>query len=277
MYSFIYDEYKVRDFFLSVVPPLGNSEVYFLSLSARNKYLSEPEREYYGLGRTEMFARSIVRHYDVEKFIKALRRYECSYGSYLTKKGLDIPEKCIIVYMNINPSNAILAYKEFSHRMGDILIESAYNSDRGKNLPKDDLSKFTKLDVELMDSFQRSTGIKHYIDIDFDIEERGFYLVEEFLSVIDHYSGGVAQYAVVDTKGGYHVLLKRDTIKFNYLEVVNHFNNKLSSTDVKHPMGRTTEIVVNKNLMIPIPGTYQGGYPVRLMFHKLNHMASVRT
>lgn len=38
--------------FINILPDLKDDEVYFLSLSARNKYLTDAERTLFGLGRT---------------------------------------------------------------------------------------------------------------------------------------------------------------------------------------------------------------------------------
>ena len=61
---------ELKYFFDEVLKPLGPTEVFFLSLSARNKYLSEEKRDYYHLGRSEMFAKSIVREYSWERFLR---------------------------------------------------------------------------------------------------------------------------------------------------------------------------------------------------------------
>ena len=55
----------IKDFneynkFLEVLPELEKDEVYFVSISVRNKYLTSEERDYYCLGRTEIFARAIA-------------------------------------------------------------------------------------------------------------------------------------------------------------------------------------------------------------------------
>jgi len=56
----IYDEDQVRQFH-ALLKPLVKDEVYFLSMSARNKYLTQEERELYNLGRSEMMSRKIVK------------------------------------------------------------------------------------------------------------------------------------------------------------------------------------------------------------------------
>ena len=52
--------------FISKLPTLRMDEVSFISLSARNKYLTNEERLTLGLGRTEMFGREIAYENTVE-------------------------------------------------------------------------------------------------------------------------------------------------------------------------------------------------------------------
>ncbi|MFW6281200.1 MAG: hypothetical protein ACOC1O_00110 [bacterium] len=246
MYNFIHDEKEVNNFF-SILSPLKRDEVYFISLSARNKYLSKEEREYYNLGRTEMFSRKLIRQ---DRHIKSIKSLETNDGSYLTKNGLDIPSKCIIVYANINPSSGIKAYKMFQETTMNDVFQSMENPDIMNN--------FSKLDVKLMNCFQKSTGTKTLIDIDFDIPEKGKSILYDFINVIKNHN---AEYYVIDTHSGYHVLLKKETIKFNYTEYVNIANDIAQETFGNN----NVEVVVNKNAMVPIPGTFQGEYKVKFI------------
>ena len=100
---------EIFDRFRNLLTDLKNDEVYFISLSARNKYLTDEEREYYGLGRTEMFARTLIRDkYDMEY---PMRKLKSALGYKRTKNGYEIPEKCLVTYININPSSIIFKKK----------------------------------------------------------------------------------------------------------------------------------------------------------------------
>jgi hypothetical protein len=279
MYNLVYDEKELEKFFDTVLPELKSTEVYFLSLSARNKYLSEDERKVLSLGRTEMFERRVVREQSFERFLRTLRKFEVNDGAYLTKNGSNIPEKCIVVYMNINPTDVLKAHKEFSQTMNEYMFELATCSAEGKDT-SDIMKRIKKQDTLLMNCYQRNRGTKHFIDIDFDIPHSYYEnVVAPFLSRLKTRR---VSYVVIQTSGGYHILLRRNTIQYNFNEDVYKANedfikefmkrNNLTMKDVSgnNPdvnMKRDTgyEIVVNRNEMIPLPGTLQAGVKVRIL------------
>ena len=57
--SLLYSKEELERF-INYLPQLDKDELWFASLSARNKYLTEDERTYYCLGRSEMFAREFI-------------------------------------------------------------------------------------------------------------------------------------------------------------------------------------------------------------------------
>lgn len=73
----IHDEEELKWFFDNILPELKPTETYFLSLSARSKYLTEEEKVSLELGYTEMFAKTIVRKRNWERFLRTVRKLEC--------------------------------------------------------------------------------------------------------------------------------------------------------------------------------------------------------
>jgi hypothetical protein len=256
MYKIIYDEEELKKFF-DILPPLKSTEVFFVSLSARNKYLTKELQTYYGLGRTEMFEKRIIRYRDWERLLRTLRKFETAAGSYLTKKGLNIPDRCITCYININPSDTLKAYKEFNQTMTEYMYELAHCATDNRDL--DNISKrINKMDNLLMTCYQKNRGTKHFIDIDFDIPKSNEIFWEFISHFTYHLDDNNVKYHVIDTHSGYHVLLERDTVKFNFTELINPLNKKAKNL-------YNSEVVLNKNEMIPIPGTLQGNYEVRFI------------
>ena len=113
MYKIISDESQIKFFFDNIMKPFKDSEAYFMSLAARNKYLTEEEKEFFKLGRNEMFCSYILNDYNYNKFLTRIKKYECNEEGYITKNLKSIPQKCLVCYMNINPSSTIKALYEF--------------------------------------------------------------------------------------------------------------------------------------------------------------------
>jgi len=266
MLKLIYDERELKWFYDVVVAELKQNESHFLSLSARNKYLTDDEKVKYGLGRTEMFSRSLVRTNDWNKFLSTIRKYEVNEGAYLTKDGKNtIPSKCIVCYFNINPSDSIKAYREFSKVMGDYqfeLMQCSVNKTSMDNI----LFRINKQQTLLMNCYQKATGIRHWLDFDFDVPKDFLLYIKKIVNEVKYHKGRAY---IIDTKSGYHLLVSKDT------EFDKFFNPKtivdVAMQDVKDFLnGRKdlinkVEIIHNKNAMVPLPGTYQAGYEVRVI------------
>lgn len=255
-YKIIHDEEEMKWFFDNVMPELLPHEVYFLSLSARNKYLTMEEREEIGLGRTEMFNRVIVKERSWESFIRTVRRMECDTRGFTTRKNLPIPSKTIICYFNINPTNTIKAWGEFQDKMNTYsqeLIMCAMNGNNADIAVKE----ITRMDSHLMTCMQKSSGTRHWVDFDFDVPKvYDTNSVSEFLE-----SKGITHYYWIDTKSGFHLLVNKSQLKFNPKEIID-----FALSLVPNHWGRDgLEIIQNKNNMIPLPGTYQAGHLVKVL------------
>lgn len=246
-YRFIYSEDEVRKFF-SILSPLKPDEAYFVSLSARNKYLTDEERKAIDLGRTEMFARKLVKQYTYEAFIRTLRTYEINDGGFTSRSNIPLPEKCIVIYANINPVSGKAALKEFYEKTTQLLFDLSDDNDSHKRL--------ASLDTELMNCYQRARGTKKFIDIDCDVPDDGVDIVE---LVLNEFKANSVDYHVIKTRGGFHILIDRSTLHYNYTTIINKAN-ELAVERFGH-----AEVVVNKNEMVPICGCISAGFPVHFV------------
>lgn len=238
---------KQYENFLNILPDLQDDEVYFISLSARNKYLTAEEREDYTLGRTEMFARTIIR--EKKDFDYAMEKLKSTLIYKHTKNGKNIPEKALVTYVNVNPSSMIKAYELFIGEMNKELFQ-VYQSE--KNSKQTNYQGFIRLDRKLMNSIQKSKSRRYFIDIDFDVND--IQVVNDFCKQLKdtiHY--------IISTHGGWHILIKKDTISEGVRldELVKYAHNS-----VKQSNG---EVIFNKNQMVPVPGTEQAGTLVKLI------------
>lgn len=242
--------------FISLLPELQNDEVYFISLSARQKHLTKEEREYFSLGRTEMMIRTIVRSKD--EFPKAFREIEGRLSQRQTRAGKNIPSKCLIVYVNINPSSMVKAYNLLKTKMeGEMfgIIQALQNG----NTPNYDV--FRRLDRQLMTAVQNATGHKTWLDLDFDVPDKRVAHAAYIKPLVDQLTN--IKHCLVETKGGYHLLIDRESLEQNSksLPVPLHLIVKT----INDELGNTGEAVFNKNAMIPFPGFMQAGFEVRIL------------
>lgn len=242
-YKLIHSEHQLRKFH-SLLSPLEDDEAYFVSLSVRKKYLDADERDFYQLSRAEMFARKLVKDSQFETFLRTMRSLEVNNaGGYTSKNYLPLPAKALVVYSQINPVSGTQALKEFQLKVNDLLFELPTNPNAK--------SQLARLDTMLMNCYQRSSGKKTLLDI--DIDNKNVYYVERLVSELNVHD---VVCHVIKTKSGFHVLMDKSTVKFNYHALVYEIDRELKER------GDEGEVVVNRNYMVPTPGTYQAGEKV---------------
>ena len=235
--------------FVNILPDLIRDEVYFLSLSARNKYLTDEERVEFDLGRTEMFSRQIA--FDKEGISLAMDRMRADLDVRRTRNGSLIPEKCLVVYMNIHPSSTVKAYRGFSGQM-DRHYEEAFMGTLNGSTASDMWIPFRRMSTNLMNHIQKSASRKLMVDIDIDGED-----MEESLRLRNEIAIFLVKHDVpsttIQTQGGYHVL-----VETSYLGKHVQLFKMISELDKE----TTGEVKFNSNAMVPMPGTLQAGNPV---------------
>ncbi|MDR0683663.1 MAG: hypothetical protein LBF83_00820 [Spirochaetaceae bacterium] len=265
-YKFLEDVDELKWFWTYAMRPLKPHEVYFISTSARNKRLNDAEREYFNVGRSEMWHKEIITGDDYARFLKGIRRCETNRLAYLTKGGIPYPDKVLVLYTNIAPVDAysamtkqidslIAAQRELvdsvlkNSRQG---IEQAYWNIRHSHTTGQSV-------------FARSFSDSEWVDIDSDIEgydnESGRKAIEgirDFLCA----EPGKGNFMQIGTEGGFHWLVRKSKLsdigrkyKADPLAVIIQFMRSAFAAN-----GITVnEIIKNKNEMIPLPGTIQYG------------------
>jgi len=267
----IHSTKELKWFYDNVVQELKSSEVHFLSLSARNKYLTDEERKTYALGRSEMFARSIVRFNGWEKFLSIVRKYETNEGAYITKNNMNMPSKAMVCYFNINPSDSLKAYRDFNKVMNEYMFElaqCAVNNRSTDNI----LYRINKQSTLLMNSYQKATGTRYWMDFDFDVDKGFLPYIEKIVAEVKSHNG---RSYIIDTKSGFHLLISKDTFfsgDFNPKTIVDdaiedlfNFYSKVYKDEFLTTRLAESEIMHNKNVMAPLPGTFQAGHKVIIL------------
>ena len=250
MKHLIQDQEEFNYFLWDILPELQRDEVYFVSLSARKKYLTEEERGLYDLGRTEMYARKVVRSKDKFKYV--MNELSAIFNIRETKSGLPMPEKANVVYVNINPASMVKAVTAFKADM-DREISQVINGLMDGGNPNYLALQYA--DRKLMNHIQKSKGTRHYLDVDVDSLDMND--LELLTRGLNDYQ---IKYHIIETHGGFHVLV--DRVSLNQSKCPLHVYVKNLDNWLKQ---RDKECVFNQNGMIPVPGTLHAGKLVRVL------------
>ncbi len=228
--------------FINLLPELENDQVYFLSLSARNKYLSKEQRDFYCLGRTEMFCRKTAKSKDqIEKRLMEMA-FELQYKR--TGSGKLFPKEALVVYFNINPSSMRAAYNSFRAIMNNCEWETAQALLGGRH---PSYEPYLKMNRRLMNCIQKERAYRYFVDIDIDT---GSAPTETIVKSV-HFNKLLQKGIGVKTKSGYHILFKVGDMSREINESVRMTHNFFATYH--------GEAAFNINAMIPLPGTQQAG------------------
>jgi len=268
-YKFLGDESELRWFWKYCVPGLKPNEVYFMSTSARNKKLDEEERKFFQVGRSEMWKKEIVTEDDYSKFLRGIRRLETNKYAYLTKSGLPYPDKVLVLYFNIVPTDAYRAMQEQILNLMGIQREMTDSVLKGSEAALLSSWKNVRNSHTTGQSvFARSFSNPTWIDIDMDVSSwkqtvDGWRVIDEVKNFLADQLG-LGNFVQVWTAGGWHWLLRSSALR--------EMGRRIRQDPVTTVIGKMKdmfqyadmwtegdEIVRNKNEMIPLPGTIQYG------------------
>jgi len=254
--SLIYSTEELEKFYTTVMMETTDDETYFVSLSTRKKYLTDEEREEYQLRNAEMYCRRTSRARTFTRFLHDIERMGVKY---YTSNGKVMPEKATVCYIMVNPRSLSLASSLFmKEMMDDVQHVMAYHGQS---------SKMNKPESILRTCIQKSRSQRVWIDIDIDVDRR----CEEL--VLDYYKELRSRYTLkcelIKTKSGYHLLLHSSeneyTKEMNPDIIVKSLERMISLFYEQNNIDTKWEVIRNKDEMIPLPGTYQGGFKVRMM------------
>lgn len=239
------------DKFLAKFPTLEKDEVIFLALFQRNKHLTSEQRKEMGLPRCNVIARAICR--EKESVFKQLKRWETDPKAFLSKTGEPIPNECLVPYITVQPISTVKGYVEFNRIITEYLVELSSNGNRTNTY-----DRLKKIDTLLLDCMQHAYSRKVFIDIDFDIPEKGWKTLKAFETELAE--KGV-KFVKVETNGGFHYLLETASIKYNYHETLAGMEDAATqyfgNPEIPGSQKKAWEIAISDNQAIPVPGCTQ--------------------
>lgn len=224
-YKVVVDEEEFNKF-LQWLPPLEKEECHYAALLARDKYIRE-----LGIGTfssdKHQCARFVTTH---QRMLLKLKQCETEVGNYAVK-GLEVPQEALAAYTTINPRSQIKAAKWLLKRLADVVADGEQN---------------VNIYQESLTAIHKSIGRKLFVDVDFDNVEM-FPTVKMMKEFINPNAVKILQ-----TRGGFHAIIRLDTIEDKW---VKSWYKNITSIPGADIAGDT---------LIPIPGTYQGGFVPKL-------------
>lgn len=285
-YKLVADENEMKWFFDHILEPPEVFETYMICLSARGKKIPLEEREIYQLGRGEMMRTELIRrkggNWNFNIYKQAPYKYNCHKSAMLTKSGLPYPEKCLVCYAYVNPSDELDCVDDtvvFYDTIKSELVRSYRKN--SKDGVEDHLEKLPKIFEHLRSCHASHLSRRIWRDYDFDVDipkEMQDKLTKDTaktfvkLAITEHANKfyGKGNYAIVDTSGGYHLLVKVSAIKDN----PNNFIADVQCTQFEHKdvlkvhvgdLCKEIKLTEVGSQFVPLPGTLQYGRLVTIV------------
>lgn len=232
-YKIITEKEKLLSF-IDWLPELKYDETYYLCLFSRSKYSK-------GVIHISSDKQQLTRKTSNKEFMfEKIQQMEVEVGTYYQRHN-PIPQESLALYINPNPRSLHKAAIESLKKFADLVTKpySGYNPHQ-----------------EVLSEIQKSKSRTVYFDIDFDNVT-----IEDTLPLCENIINKDSIH-IVKTRGGFHFLIEIDKIDKKYMKT--WYNNiiKLPGIDIKdkRTINENNEEEFEANGMIPVIGTYQGGF-----------------
>lgn len=235
-YQIITDEQKLVEF-INWLPELAPEETYYLCLFARSKYCK-------GIAHVRSDKAQLKRFTsNKSRMLEKIKQLECPIGAYNfrevgSKEILAVPQEALAIYITPNPRSFIKANTASVHKLLDLALQP-YNGYHPYQ--------------EVLSEVQKAKSRSEFVIFDFDINKDEWPTVSKLIGLgINHEALNI-----VETRGGYHVMVRTALIEDNYKNSwYNNMRKILALYSSDHDNAG--------DMMCPIPGTYQGGFTPKL-------------
>lgn len=198
-----------------------------MSLFARKKYCKE---EIKSNDKTQL--KRFVSN--KELLLNKIKQLEVPLGAWKLKNG-DAPQESLALYITTNPRCMKKATELMGKKCWDLMKGENYN-----------------IHAEALSCIQKSKSRTCYVDFDIDDKE-----INIDLNWMDNVVGK-DNYIVLETRGGYHILVEPDKATSYRLKEFNE-KNWYQLIQKKYPVDQSGD------QLIPVAGTYQGGFVPRFI------------
>lgn len=228
-YNILIDEDELNRF-IEWLPDLEEHEIYYLALFTRKKYTTNDQHPWIKADKNHLKRFTSIK----ERMVDKIRQLECPLGSYTMKgKGGDtfvVPQETLILYISPNPRNLFKATIQGAIDLMKVVQCQGKNSNPHQ---------------EILSTIQRTASKKRIVT--FDVDEKNQNVLDRFTNVC----GKAVD--VVETRGGYHFLVHPKEMPKN----TKWYETLAEVSDVKG------------DHLLPVPGTFQGGWIPRMIIN--NH------
>ena len=300
VYDVVADITELKWFFDHVIQKPQINESYTAVFVSRHKKLTKEEQEDIGLTRKEAeflavetfrlahFKDALYQNennWTFDSFLKHLRRLEVNKEAYTTSKGLPLPTKTLATIFYVNPCDNIKVCREFFNQYLDVAQSISKAMLNGKTTV-DNLQSyqwFDNAESNLKHLRANQKGTRYWLDFDIDVPawfkntkdqdvyappKATHFITGYYKQMIDYLSEafGKGNYVIVDTSGGYHILVKTSSIKANPhnfcrdMQLVYQQAMTYGEEPYLDEKGNCKfECIVNDSQIpgLPLPGTYQ--------------------
>ena len=300
VYDIVSDTAELKWFFDHVIQKPQINESYTAVLVSRHKKLTKEEQEDIGLTRKEAeflavetfrlghFKDALYQNennWTFDSFLKHLRRLEVNKEAYTTSKGLPLPTKTLATIFYVNPCDNTKVCREFLNQYLDVNQAISKAMLNGKTTV-DNLQSyqwFDNAESNLKHLRANQKGTRYWLDFDLDVpawfkntKDQDVYAPPKathfikgyYKQMIDYLNEdfGKGNYVIVDTSGGYHILVKTTAIKSNPhnfcrdMQLVYQQAMTYGEEPYLDEKGNCKfECIVNDSQIpgLPLPGTFQ--------------------
>ena len=308
VYDVVADTAELKWFFDHVIQKPQINESYTAVFACRHKKLTKEEQEDIGLTRKEAeflavetfrlghFKDALYQNennWTFERFLKHLRRLEVNKEAYTTGKGLPLPTKTLATIFYVNPCDNTKVCREFFNQYLDVTQSISKAMLNGKTTV-DNLQSyqwFDNAESNLKHLRANQKGTRYWLDFDIDVptwfkntKDQDVYAPPKATHFITGYykqmtdylneAFGKGNYVIVDTSGGYHILVRASAIKADphnfcrdmqlvYQQAISYGEEPY----VDEKGNCKFECIVNDSQIpgLPLPGTYQYGKKVTVL------------
>ena len=284
VYDIVSDIAELKWFFDHVIQKPQINESYTAVFVSRHKKLTKEEQEDIGLTRKEAEFLATVTFklrtikdaqrkddqelWTFDQFLKTLRRLEVNKLAYTTAKGKPIPTSTISTIFYVNPGDDMKVCRKFVEEYNDVNEAISKAMLNGKSVSDNYQSYqwFGKAENTIKHLRANQKGTRYWMDFDIDVPKWFKVSYYSQLKTLLTEAYGLKNYVIIDTSGGYHILVRTSAIKQN----PRLFSNKVydlyqagikagNEPYVDEKGNSKFECIVNDSQIpgLPLPGTYQ--------------------